>query len=166
MVRSGRRMWKLLKHSSSRSRLRPVPEAYIYPFLFNRCKFNIQRRIDKVCHIIESFLETIDVVLAEYQPQSLLEELPQFDAFRAAMPGTTLLSTTQVICKLFYTISKEWKRVELSNGNLETVTIRFSFLCAAAFTASKSRFLDSICADQNRLHNGGNSSRKNLNVVL
>ena len=147
-------MWKLLKHSSYCSQLRPVPKTCILFFSTDASStFNIQKRIDNVCHTIESFLETMDVVLAEYQPQSLLEELPHFDAFRVVMPDTALLPTTQVIRKLFYTILEECKRVELSNGNLETVTIRFSFLCAAAFTASKSRFLDSICVDQNKLHN-------------
>ena len=123
----------------------------LYPFLFGRCKSNIEKCINNVRDTIEAFLASIDDMLAGYQPSSLKAELPGFHALQDALYDTGALPpTAQVIRDLFYTVLGDCKRINISDGKREK--IEFAILCAASFTASNSRFLGLICADQNRLH--------------
>jgi len=89
----------------------------LYPFLFGRCKSNIEKRINNVRDTIEAFLASIDDMLAGYQPLSLKEELPSFHALQDALCDTGALPpTAQVIRDLFYTVLEDCKRINISDG--------------------------------------------------
>jgi hypothetical protein len=123
-----------------------------YPFLIGRCKLNIEKRINNVRDTIEAFLGLIDEALARYQPLPLDEELPGFPTLQKALyaHAPSLPPTTQIIRNLFDTILRDCKRIKISEERREQ--IKFAVLCGVAFVTSNSRFLGSICADQNRLH--------------
>ncbi|KAI6154786.1 hypothetical protein BKA82DRAFT_997657 [Pisolithus tinctorius] len=130
----------------------------VFPFLFARCRANIQKRIAKMEAVVKGFSVGIDEVLKDYKPKSIDEELPLSTDYRALRYGDKRdeVSVPQMIRDLLEVIKVT---VDLFNSldqstSQDDVHGTFSAIVFSALVLKRSRLLRSLCEFQGFIHRG------------
>jgi len=130
----------------------PTLSKTYFDFLLTRCRANIAKQVKNVHDTMTQFFEVIDDALASYHPAELLtDEFPNgFDAFCKIWYRTKPLPMTThgKIRDLFHAILHLSNQLTLSDEYQEKDFSTFGLLSHLATIARKSRFLLSICGDE------------------